>query len=149
MGGADAESFAIDESSGQLRTKAALDYEMRTVYTVDVTVTDLFDANATITVTIMVTEVTTGSALGDRYDVNGNGVIDREEVDAAIADYHAGLLTREEVITIINLYFSGASSDRNGTGPNEAARASETGMTVQSEKAGPHLEAGVVKRRKW
>ena len=60
-----AASFDIDESSGQLRTKADLDYETRSSYTVTVSVSDSMDANGdademtddTIRVTIQVTNV--------------------------------------------------------------------------------------------
>ncbi len=56
IGGTDAAAFAIDTSSGQLRTSASLDYETKSRYTVTLTVSDgkLTD---TITVTINVTDV--------------------------------------------------------------------------------------------
>ena len=67
LGGTDATSFRIDSTTGQLQTSAALNYETRTAYTVEVTVSDR-DAEveataadteliATITVTINVTDV--------------------------------------------------------------------------------------------
>ena len=60
-----AESFDIDASSGQLRTKADLDFEDQLRYTVTVSVRDSKDANGgadevmddTITVTILVTDL--------------------------------------------------------------------------------------------
>ena len=60
-----AESFDIDAASGQLRTKAALDYETTPSYTVTVSVRDSKDANGdadevtddTITVTILVADM--------------------------------------------------------------------------------------------
>ena len=62
---AGAESFDIDASSGQLQTKAGLDYETRDSYRVTVSVSDGVDANGdpdettdnTITVTILVSNV--------------------------------------------------------------------------------------------
>ena len=62
---AGAESFDIDASSGQLQTKADLDFEDKSSYTVTVSVSDGKDANGaademtdnTITVTILVTNV--------------------------------------------------------------------------------------------
>ena len=57
LGDDDAESFDIIESSGQLQTKAALDYETKDSYTVTVTATDPEDASDTITVTITVTNI--------------------------------------------------------------------------------------------
>ena len=66
LGGADAGSFAIDDSTGQLKTKGDLNYEADSSYTVIVQVTDSKDDNgvaegtptvdATHTVTITVTD---------------------------------------------------------------------------------------------
>ena len=66
LGGADASSFEIDTSNGQLKTKDALDFDGgQTTYSVDVSVTDSKDdydtadtlVDATIAVTINVTDV--------------------------------------------------------------------------------------------
>ena len=57
LGGADAESFTIVPSPGQLQTKAALDYETRESYNVTVTATDPENASATVDVAITVTNV--------------------------------------------------------------------------------------------
>ena len=57
LGGTDATSFAIVETSGQLQTKAALDYEAKNTYSVTVTATDPSNDSDTITVTINVTDV--------------------------------------------------------------------------------------------
>ena len=56
LGGMDADAFAIVSASGQLKTKAALDYETKNTYSVTITVSDggLTD---TISVTINVTDV--------------------------------------------------------------------------------------------
>ena len=40
LGGTDMASFAIDSATGQLMTMAALDFETKTIYTVDVRATD-------------------------------------------------------------------------------------------------------------
>ena len=56
LGGTDAVAFEIDVTTGQLKTKAALDYETKTTYTVTVTVSD-GSLTDTITVTINVTNV--------------------------------------------------------------------------------------------
>ncbi len=58
LGGTDAASFDIVSTSGQLQTKAALDYETKSSYTVIVTVSDSNGGSDTITVTINVTDVT-------------------------------------------------------------------------------------------
>ena len=61
LGGTDAASFGIDATTGQLKTKAALDYETKTTYTVTITVSD-GNLTDTIAVTINVTDVTENSA---------------------------------------------------------------------------------------
>ena len=57
LGGSDAASFDIDASSGQLRTKAALDHEITATYGVTVTATDTAGATDTIPVTITVNNI--------------------------------------------------------------------------------------------
>ena len=57
LGGTDAASFDIVDTSGQLQTKAPLDYETKDSYTVSVTATDPENASDTIDVTITVTNV--------------------------------------------------------------------------------------------
>ncbi len=56
LSGADAASFSINSTNGQLRTSAALDYETKTSYTVRITVSDS-ELTDTIDVTINVTNV--------------------------------------------------------------------------------------------
>ena len=57
LGGTDMASFGIDRRTGQLMTKAKLDYETKDTYMVTVTATDPSGLNATINVTIKVTNV--------------------------------------------------------------------------------------------
>ena len=61
IGGADAESFDINRATGQLTTKAALDFEDDTntdhMFVVTVTATDPFGATDMSVVTITVTDV--------------------------------------------------------------------------------------------
>ena len=115
LGGADMASFDIDAATGQLMTKAMLDYEMprgqamsetnTNDYMVTVTATDPDGASASITVTIMVTDIE--DELAARYDTNGTPGIQRDEVIAAIDDYLSGAATapsRSDVIRLINLY---------------------------------------------
>ena len=56
LSGTDAASFSINSSTGQLRTKSALDYETKTAYAVTVTVSD-GSLTDTIAVTINVTDI--------------------------------------------------------------------------------------------
>ncbi|MDE0638286.1 MAG: cadherin domain-containing protein, partial [Candidatus Poribacteria bacterium] len=57
LSGTDAASFGIDSTSGQLQTKAALDYETKTSYSVAVSVSDGYGGSDSIAVTINVTDV--------------------------------------------------------------------------------------------
>ena len=106
LGGTDAASFDIVAATGQLQTRVALDAATKSTYTVTVTATDTADASAEITVTITITTSTLGP-LGDRYDANNDGSIERDEVIAAIRDYFNNLITRDDVIAVIRLYFTG------------------------------------------
>ena len=84
--GTDAEAFDIVRSSGQLQTKADLDFETKPLYTVTVTATDPFGAMATSQVVITVTEVneapmlTGGAASMDRAE-NGTDLDDADTTD--------------------------------------------------------------------
>ena len=57
LGGTDASSFSIVNTSGQLQTKAGLDYEAKTSYSVSVSVSDGNGGSDSIDVTISVTNV--------------------------------------------------------------------------------------------
>ena len=57
LGGTDAATFGIDATNGQLKTKAPLDYETKSTYTVTVSVSDGNDGSDSIDVTINVTDV--------------------------------------------------------------------------------------------
>ncbi len=105
LGGADAALFTIDAGTGQIRVRAGtvLDYEAdKNVYEVTVIATDSSGASAAAAVTITVTDVDAGS-----YDVDNNEVVDRDEALAAVADYFAGRITKDEAFAFIQLYFSG------------------------------------------
>ncbi len=107
--GDDDELFDIDPDTGQLLTKAPLDYEARAEYSVIVSVTDGKNSSGrpsesrddSITVTIRVTDVDLGP-----YDVDKNEVIDRDEALAAVVDYFAGRITKDEAVAVVQLYFA-------------------------------------------
>ena len=102
LGGADADSFSIVATSGQLQTKAALDYEEKASYVVTVSVRDGRDASgepdtttdATITVTITVTNidetgtVTLSSAQPQVYAAFTATLTD---LDGSISDVHLAM----------------------------------------------------------
>ncbi len=104
--GEDAESFDIDPATGQLRTKAPLDYETRTSYTLTARVEDPRGRSDVMEVTVEVTNVGLDGVAG-RYDRDDNGAIDRDEVIAAVADYFNGVISKEEAIEVVRVYFAG------------------------------------------
>ena len=108
LGGADMASFDIDVATGQLMTKAALDYEAKASYEVEVTADDGTDI-ATVTVTITVTDLAEGSELSP-YDTDNSGKIEGSEVIQAVRDYFDGDITGPEVIEVVKLYFAGRSN---------------------------------------
>ena len=104
IGGSDAALFAIDAGTGQIRVGAgtALDYEgEKNVYEVTVTATDSSGVSATVAVTIRLTDVDLGP-----YDVNKNEAIERDEALAAVVDYFADRITKEEALEVVQLYFA-------------------------------------------
>ena len=97
LGGLAVSLFVIDADTGQIRVGAgtALDYEVdKNVY------------EATVAVTIKVTDVDLPGIAND-YDADDNELMDRDETTAAVVDYFADRITKEEAIEIIQLYFAG------------------------------------------
>ena len=70
LGGTDAASFAIDSTTGQLKTQAALDYETKSSYSVTVSVSDDNGGSDSITVTINVTDVNEQQTDVTTYEVD-------------------------------------------------------------------------------
>ena len=101
LSGTDASLFAVDEETGQVRVKEGVDLTLGRIYTVNLTATDSAGFGAIIIVNIEVAEATHHA-----YDLNRNGVIDRDEVIKAVGDYFAGEITKGDVIELIRLYFA-------------------------------------------
>ena len=111
LGGADMASFDIEDTTGQLMTKAALDYEAPadadTDNAYEVTVT-ASDGNTTADATIAVTITVTDMGLADSYDANEDGMIDGTEVLNAVVDYFNDVsgIDSDRILDIVELYFS-------------------------------------------
>ena len=93
LSGADAALFTVDEETGQIRLGQAVTLALGQTYTVNLTATD---SSGTGSIIIVVIEV--AKARTHRYDANGNGIVEKGEVLAAIADYFAGLIEKDEVL---------------------------------------------------
>ena len=103
LGGTDMASFGIAASTGQLQVKAALDFETRTSYEVEVTATDGSGATAMIAVTITVIDESLG-ALGDTYDSNEDEMIDRDDLVAAVRAFRGNVIDRDDLVALVRLF---------------------------------------------
>ncbi len=96
LGGTDMASFSINSTTGQLRTKAALDYETKKSYSVSITVSDGKSGTDSITITINVTDVFESTPIGDRTQQVQDAILDAIEGvnDAAdVTDAHLAAMT--------------------------------------------------------
>ena len=116
LSGIDAGNFSVS-NSGVLTFNSPPDYENPTdndrnnEYLINVNATDSDGKTGTTAVTVTVTDVNdTGEAAINRYDLNRNGVIERDEALRAIRDYFSDVITRDEVLSVIMSYFIGGSS---------------------------------------
>ncbi len=114
LGGDDAASFDIDDSTGQLKTKAPLDREEKDTYTVTVTATDPSNEEATVTVTITVTDVDEPPTLSGNnsltYPENNTGSV----VTFTVADPEGGDVTlRPEGVDGSRFRFNGNALEFN------------------------------------
>ena len=76
VGGDDGSAFAVNSTTGQLKTKSALDFETKSSYRVTMGVTDSNGEGDTITVTITVTDVADVSLVSGATQMIG--VVDSE-----------------------------------------------------------------------
>lgn len=107
LSGADAGLFHIDKLSGQITVGAntTLDRETTSYYRVVVTASEQSGTSSSISVTIVVTDMSLGVA-ADYYDLDKNERVDDNEVLSAVRDYFGGILDGDEVLGVIRQYFS-------------------------------------------
>ena len=116
LGGVDAASFDIEQTTGQLKTKRALDYEMKRVYSVTISATDgtLTD---TITVIISVIDVDDMPFVSTTLAVSDRTPEVRDAIVAAVPGVtDAGNVTDAHLaaITFLNLRSAGISELKTG-----------------------------------
>ena len=112
LSGSDAALFTIDEQTGQISIAegAVFDFEgEQNTYRLTVVARNASGATASIRIVITIINVALTGTAGN-YDANGNERIDLDEAIAAVNDYHAGTLTREEATAIVYLYYASAGS---------------------------------------
>ena len=104
LGGTDASTFRINSSTGQLKTRDALDYETKHSYSVRVTVSDGNGGSDRINVTINVTDVFEATALSERTSEVVSAIKAAVPGDATGAD-----ITDTQLAAITTLDISEAS----------------------------------------
>ena len=112
LSGTDAPSFDIDSTTGQLKTKSALDYETKSTYTVTVTVSDGSLAD-TITVTINVTNIAETSTATTAVNIPDPNL--RAKIETALGKASGDPISAAEMETLTSLSAQDASiSDLTG-----------------------------------
>ena len=128
LGGADAAAFAIDETTGQLSTKAALDYEAKQSYQVTVTATDPGGLSATVNVTIKVT------------NVDEDGVVDLSPAQASAGTtLTASLSDPDGGVTGVSWQWQRSDSSQGAF--TDIAAATAAGYTPATADIGMYLQA--------
>ena len=106
LSGTDAASFSINSSTGQLQTKAALDYETKRTYTVTVTVSD-GSLTDTITVTINVTDIDDTPTATTAINVPDPNL--RAKIEDALGKASGDPISATEMATLTSLTAQDAS----------------------------------------
>ena len=112
LGGTDASSFSINNSTGQLQTSAALDYETKASYAVTVSVSDGNGGGDSINVTINVTA--DRAALVALYNATGgaNWTINTNWLtNAALSEWHRVETDEDGRVTALRLVANGLTGE--------------------------------------
>ncbi len=116
LSGTDMASFSIDSSSGQLKTKSALDYETKRIYTVTITVSD-GSLTATISVIINVIDVAETTLTPITLSVSNRTPAVRDAIVSAVPSISTAeniTATNLATITSLNLRNAGITHLKSG-----------------------------------
>ena len=146
--GVDAASFSLDTSTGQLKTKAALDYEDKTSYSVTIGVSDGKDSNDnadttvddTIEVTINVTDVNEPPPKPGAPTVAPNAATPKTKLDVS---WTAPDVTGKPAITDYDVQYRVKASPANSWS-SHAFTGTGTSTTLTGLDAGPEYEVQVL-----
>ncbi len=111
LGGDDAGAFTISDA-GALTFNAPPDYEAPAdadtdnVYQVTLQATDLKGMTSILHLVVSITDAE-NDGIWTRYDSNNNGLIERGEAVNAAFDYFKGLITKQQALEVVLLYFAG------------------------------------------
>ena len=106
LSGTDAASFDIESTTGQLKTKSALDYETKSTYTVTITVSDS-SLTDTITVTINITDVAETAPATTAVNIPDSNL--RAKIEAALGKASGDPISAAEMETLTSLTAQNAS----------------------------------------
>ena len=106
LSGTDAASFDIESTTGQLKTKSALDYETKSTYTVTITVSDS-NLTDTITVTINVTNIAETSTATTAVNIPDSNL--RAKIETALGKASGDPISAAEMETLTSLTAQDAS----------------------------------------
>ncbi len=106
LSGTDAASFDIESTTGQLKTKSALDYETKSAYTVTVTVSD-GSLTDTITVTINITDIAETSPATTTVNIPDSNL--RAKIETALGKGSGDPISSAEMETLTSLNAQDAS----------------------------------------
>ncbi len=133
LGGADAASFDINRTDGQLKADAALDFEDKDTYMVTVTATDPGGLSATVNVTIKVSpeDEQPTIRLGG-LTISGDRTVEVEEGNTAAGTYTAAGPDAASAVWTVSGDDAGAFSIAGGeltfVGPPDYENPTDTGM---------------------
>ncbi|GAH31328.1 unnamed protein product, partial [marine sediment metagenome] len=121
--------------------------ELQAYWTVKDSVTRTIpEREPTITCDAPTPHFPSGCALLLHYDANGDGLIDKLEATHATDDYNAGIITKEEAVFVVKVYFfEGGKINNKCSGCYVAPPAHDTALSiaVTDEAGNPITESAV------